>query len=433
VCLGVWAIRFGKVLGQMRRAHRMLFVPEVVMLRMHLMDFGSTEAARSKVFLRSAMVAAAFAVLLWQGGPSLMAQATPPPPPDTTPDAGGPASDNGSIVVPKKKAAPEEAPPPAPVAPKIRNPEGLPPVSIVVEVPEVTVDVGVLLEKTHQFVPNLQAGNFVVYEDGKPQKVIGFKRTEAPITALMICEFASTNYQFIYDMRNAAYSFAEQLRPQDYVALMTYDMNTKIVADFTQDKREILSAINSLRIPGFSERNLFDALYEGLDRLSRIEGQKYIILIASGRDTMSKITLDKMLDKVKKTPNVTIFTISTGQVARIMTEGRGGWGGEMRDMDYLQADNQMQNFARMTGGMYFAPRFVAELPDDFGAINSAIRSKYELIYHPTNSAQDGSFRKLEVKLVDVEGHPLLITDEKHKPLKYELIYRNGYRAKQEVE
>ena len=132
------------------------------MLRMHLMDFGSTEAARSKVFLRSAMVAAAFAVLLWQGGPSLMAQATPPPPPDTTPDAGGPASDNGSIVVPKKKAAPEEAPPPAPVAPKIRNPEGLPPVSIVVEVPEVTVDVGVLLEKTHQFVPNLQAGNFVV-------------------------------------------------------------------------------------------------------------------------------------------------------------------------------------------------------------------------------------------------------------------------------
>jgi len=403
------------------------------MLRMHLMDFGSTEAARSKVFLRSAMVAAAFAVLLWQGGPSLMAQATPPPPPDTTPDAGGPASDNGSIVVPKKKAAPEEAPPPAPVAPKIRNPEGLPPVSIVVEVPEVTVDVGVLLEKTHQFVPNLQAGNFVVYEDGKPQKVIGFKRTEAPITALMICEFASTNYQFIYDMRNAAYSFAEQLRPQDYVALMTYDMNTKIVADFTQDKREILSAINSLRIPGFSERNLFDALYEGLDRLSRIEGQKYIILIASGRDTMSKITLDKMLDKVKKTPNVTIFTISTGQVARIMTEGRGGWGGEMRDMDYLQADNQMQNFARMTGGMYFAPRFVAELPDDFGAINSAIRSKYELIYHPTNSAQDGSFRKLEVKLVDVEGHPLLITDEKHKPLKYELIYRNGYRAKQEVE
>jgi VWFA-related protein len=234
-------------------------------------------------------------------------------------------------------------------------------------------------------------------------------------------------------MRNAAFAFAQQLRPQDYVAMMTFDMRTQIVTDFTQDKRQLLEDINQLRIPGFSERNLFDALYEGLDRLSRIEGHKYIILIASGRDTFSKITLDKTMDKIRKTQDVTIFTISTGAVARIMSEGRGGFNGQLRDMDYLQADNQMQTFARMTGGMYFAPRFVAEMPDDFNAINQAIRSKYELVYHPQNSKQDGSFRKLEVKLVDDEGHPLQITDEKHKPLKYELVYRNGYKAHQEVE
>jgi VWFA-related protein len=374
--------------------------------------------------------------------PSLRAQSTPPTPPpqqpDTAnPDSGGPASDNGPIAVPKKKEQPADdaaPPPPAPTAPKLKVPEGMPPISLHVDVPEVTVDVGVLLEKTHQFVPGLKATNFKVFEDGKEQKVIGFKRTEAPITALLICEFAATNYQFIYDMRNSAFAFADQLRPQDYVAMMTFDMRTQIVTDFTQDKRQLLQDINSLRIPGFSERNLFDALYEGLDRLSRIEGQKYIILIASGRDTFSKITLDKVLDKVKKTPDVTIFTVSTGAVARIMAEGRsrgGGFGGP--EMDYLQADNQMQTFSRMTGGMFFAPRFVAELPDDFNVINQAIRSKYELIYHPLNAKQDGSFRKLQVELVDDEGHPLQMQDEKHKPLKYDLQYRNGYRARQEVE
>jgi len=372
--------------------------------------------------------------------PGLRAQSAPPTPapqqpaPTDTPDAGGPTGDNGPIVVPKKKPVPaDDTPPPAPVAPKIKNPEGMPSVALHLDVPEVTVDVGVLLEKTHQFVPNLKPTNFRVFEDGKEQKVIGFKRTEAPITALLICEFASTNYQFIYDMRNAAFAFAQQLRPQDYVAMMTFDMRTQIVTDFTQDKRELQQDINNLRIPGFSERNLFDALYEGLDRLSRIEGQKYIILIASGRDTFSKITLDKVLDKIKKTPDVTIFTVSTGAVARIMSEGRrgGGFGGP--EIDYLQADNQMQTFARMTGGMSFAPRFVAEMPEDFAAMNQAIRSKYELIYHPANSAQDGTFRKLLVQLVDDEGHPLQIQDEKHKPLKYDLIYRNGYRAHQEVE
>ena len=105
----------------------------------------------------------------------------------------------------------------------------------------------------------------------------------------------------------------------------------------------------------------------------------------------------------------------------------------MRDMDYLQADNEMKTFASMTGGMSFFPRFTGEYPDDFNAINEAIRSKYELIYHPQNSKQDGTFRKLQVQLVDAEGHPLQFQDEKHKNLKYELIYRNGYKARQEVE
>jgi VWFA-related protein len=375
---------------------------------------------------------------------SLQAQTPAPTPPPQEPtqkpqqpdsDSGGPTGDQGPIVVPKKKPQPEDtAPPPAPAAPKIKTPQGMPPVTLHVEVPEVTVDVGVLLEKTHQFVPGLKPANFRIYEEGQEQKVIGFKRVEAPITALMICEFAATNYHFLYDMRNAAFAFAEQLRPQDYVALMTFDMRTQIVTDFTQDKRQLLQDINSLRIPGFSERNVFDALYEGLDRVSRIDGQKYIILIASGRDTFSKITLDKILDKVKKTPDVTIFTISTGAVARIMSEGRGGgMGGQIREMDYLQADNQMQTWSRMTGGMFFAPRFVAELPDDFNVINQAIRSKYELIYHPSNSKQDGSFRRIRVELVDDEGHPLKMQDEKHKPLKYDLIVRDGYRAKQVVE
>ena len=178
----------------------------------------------------------------------------------------------------------------------------MPSYSLRVDVPEVTVDVGVLLEKTHQFVPRLKPSNFKVYEDGVEQKIAGFKRVEAPITALMLCEFARTATWFIHDMRNAAWAFAQQLRPQDYVALMTFDMRTQIVTDFTQDKRQLYKAINSMQIPGFSERNLFDALYEAEDRLSRIEGRKYIILIASGRDTFSKLTLDKILQKVKTTP-----------------------------------------------------------------------------------------------------------------------------------
>ena len=358
----------------------------------------------------------------------------PPQQPDqAAPESGGPGADAGSIALPKKKEK-EDTPPPAPAAPKFKNPEGAGNYSLRVDVPEVTVDVGVLLEKTGQFVPNLKPANFKVYEDGVEQKVTGFKRVEAPITALLLCEFASTSYYFIYDMRNAAWAFAQQLRPQDYVALMTFDMRSRIVTDFTQDKRQLYDSLNSLMIPGFSERNLFDALYEAEDRLSRIEGRKYIIVIASGRDTFSKITLDKIYQKVKNTPDITIFTVSTGGALRAMVEGsNSSWDAQMRDMDYLQADNEMKTFAKLTGGMSFFPRFAAEMPEIFADINKNIRSKYELIYHPTNPKQDGSYRKLRVELVDEEGHPLRMQDEKHKALKYDIIARDGYRARQEVE
>ena len=358
-----------------------------------------------------------------------------PKPDQAQPDSGGPAPDNGSIAMPRKKDQPENTPPPAPAEPKFKQPEGAPNFSLRVEVPEVTVDVGVLLEKTHQFVPNLKPANFRVYEDGVEQKIAGFKRVEAPITALMLCEFAANGYWWWkgQDMLNAAYAFMQQLRPQDYVALMTFDMRTQIVTDFTQDKRQLLNALQTLQIPGFSETNMFDALYEAEDRLTRIEGRKYIILIGTGRDTFSKLTLDKILAKVKTTPDITIFTISTGGALRAMTEGRGGWGGQLRDLDNLQGDNEMRTFSKLTGGESFFPRFAGEMPDIFAEINTNIRSKYELVYHPSNPKQDGTYRKLRVELVDEEGKPLRFQDEKHKPLKYDVIARDGYRARPEVE
>src|ERR1700684_3754101 len=357
--------------------------------------------------------------------------ANPPQQPDqSAPDSGGPAGDNGAIAIPKKEEKPDVPPPPP--EPKVKNPEGLTNFSLRVDVPEVTLNVGVVLQKTHEFVPNLQPANFRVYEDGVPQKVVGFQRTRAPITAVLLCEFASTNWLFVRDMREAAYAFAQQLQPDDYIAVVTYDLRTQILTDFTQEQVQVYQSLNALTIPGFSETDMFDAVYSTLDRLSRIEGRKYVVLIGSGYDSFSKINLDKVLAKIKATPNVTIFSVGTGQFARITGNARSGMFGP-KQIDYLQADNQMSTFARMTGGMSFFPRFQGEMPDIFHSINDSIRNQYVLTYTPTNAKQDGNYRKIRVELVDNEGQPLKMQDEKHHPLKYDVITRDGYKAKQQVE
>ena len=346
--------------------------------------------------------------------------------------AGGPGGDAGPIAVPKKSTTDEPPPPPKPKAPS-DNPQ----YSLHVDVPVVTVDAQILMKDGRAMqLPLEQAQeHFKVWEDGVPQKIQSVTISKAPITAVLLVEFAATDYNFMYDALNSSYAFASQLQPQDWVAVVEFDMKTHILVDFTQDKQAIFGALNTLRVPGFQETNVFDAIYDTLDRIDRIPGHKELVVIASGRDTFSKITLDQTLKKIKGTPNVTIYTICTGEAFLEWLDAMGGTSPEMASfqIDYLQAKNQMSAFARMTGGRSYAPRQLGELPAIFHEVAESIRDQYTITYKPTNTKQDGTYRHLKVALVGPDDKPLIIKDQKNKDIKYTVLARDGYTAKHEVE
>jgi VWFA-related protein len=383
------------------------------------------------------------------GSAALPAQdQTPPAPAGQTPDngkpkqdapaeAGGPSDNVGPYAIPKKKA--DDAPPPPPVTPK--KVEDLPDYSLKVNVPLVNVDV-MVTTKDGQFVPGLKKENFKVMEDGVPQQVRNFTVSQAPITAVLLVEFASTNYSFMIDALRASYAFANSLKKDDWVAVTYYDMQPHILVDFTQDKRAIYGALNELRIPGFSETNLFDALYDTLDRLDRVEGKKYVILVTTGIDSFSKLTLDKIMKKIKDTKDVTIFPVSVGFMMREYCETHPsyycrnmahGMGIPVSNIDYLQGDNEMRTFAAMTGGRAYFPRFQGEMPELFGDISNDIRNQYTLSYSPTNTKLDGTYRKLKVQVVAPDGGALKVKDQKGKDVKIDVVARDGYTAKHTVD
>ena len=358
---------------------------------------------------------------------------------DAPAEAGGPTDNVGPYAIPKKKPA-EEAPAPPP-PPKPKKVEDLPDYSLKVNVPLVNVDV-MVTTKSGQFIPGLRQENFRIAEDGVPQEVKHFAISQAPITAVLLVEFASTNYVFMIDALRASYSFANVLKKDDWVAVEYYDMNPRILVDFTQDKGAIYGALNQMRIPGFSETNEFDALYDTIDRLDRVEGKKYIILVTTGIDSFSKITYDKMLKKIKDTKDITIFPISVGFMMREWCETNPsyycrmmahGMGIEVHNIDYLQADNELRTFAAMTGGRAYFPRFQGEYPELFNDIASDIRNQYTLSYSPSNTKLDGTYRKLKVQVVAPDGGPLKVKDQKGKDVKYEVVAREGYTAKHTVD
>ena len=367
-------------------------------------------------------------------GFSALAQNTPQQAPanpnkqDAPPEAGGPQNDVGPYVIPKKK---EEPPPPAPEKPK--KIENMPDYSIKVDVPVVTLDV-LVTTKDGQTIPGLKQENFKIMEDGTPQKIATFNQSQAPITAVLLIEYAATNLSYMYDALNAAYTFASGLRKEDYVAVVSYDIKPQILVDFTQDKRAIMGALNMLRIPGFRERDMFDAVFDTLDRLDRIEGKKYVILISSGADTFSKLTWDQTIKKVKATKDVTIYAVSIGwqwrQYVDAASMGHDPFG---RSVGWLQNDNQMRTLAQLTGGRSYFPRFEGELPGLFQEISSDIRNQYSISYHPTNTKLDGSYRKLKVELQAPDGGPLKVKDQKGKDVKTIVYAREGYTARHQVD
>lgn len=352
----------------------------------------------------------------------------------------GPKKETGDTVArPKKKAAPEaEAEQEAEKIPsKLRKKAEAGPVegpTFRSDVWTVNVDVAVL-DNRGRFIPNIPQQAFRVLEDGVPQKVISFGTGEQPITLAMVIEFSGLFQQYWsygwQETLTATYGFVQTLKPEDMVAVVAFDMRPEILSDFTNNRQETYEALARLRVPGFSESNLYDALTEVADRMSDIEGRKAILYIGSGMDTFSKITFDQCRRKLQ-TAGVPIYALGTLQALREWYDARGMLGPIAR-LDFLQADNQLRTFARETGGYAWFPRFFGEYGGIFRQINEALRNTYQLTYQPVNIARDGKPRKIKVELIGEGGQPLRVVDERGKPIKYQIIHKTGYTAPREVE
>ncbi|MGH9793334.1 MAG: VWA domain-containing protein, partial [Candidatus Acidiferrales bacterium] len=235
--------------------------------------------------------------------------------------------------------AQQQQPPPPPQQPQEPKQEPQDEFAISLEVPVVTVDV-VVTDNRGTYVSGLAKENFRVLEDGVPQQITNFTPTDAPITIVVLIEFSKLGYEyFAYKAVDSAWLFLNQLKKDDWAALVSFDLKTRIEVDFTQNKQEIQQHLARMYFPGFSEANLFDALIDTVDRLEDVKGKKAVLVLASGLDTFSKHTLDDTLKRLKQT-DVTVFTVGVARDFWEYFDNRGQLGAIGR-MSFLQAENQL--------------------------------------------------------------------------------------------
>jgi VWFA-related protein len=327
----------------------------------------------------------------------------------------GPNPEVGPTVLAPKKTQP--APPEAEKKPERINPNEIFTVSTATNL--VNVDV-MVLDNNGNPLPNLNRKNFRILDDGVSQTLSNFGTSEAPMTTCMLIEFSNKWWPFLYLALEYSYNYLQFIRPQDWTAVVSFDLKPDILTDFTQDRSQVRAALNTLRIPGFSETNLYDALAFTLDRMKDIKGRKTILVICTGFDTFSKLTYDQIL-KIVRASDTTIYPVSILEFLTVRSPRGEGIGA-------LQARNALETFAKYSGGQAYFPRFEGELPGIFEQINGQLRTQYGLGFVPTNPTRDGKFHKLKIDLVDDQGNPLRIVNQKGKAVKYRIVARDGYYA-----
>lgn len=303
--------------------------------------------------------------------------------------------------------------------PKSNKPaDGPPQVSLSIDVDVVSIDV-VVTDQSGNPISGLEKKHFKVFDNDIEQTVTNFSPTDSPLTIVVLAEFSNTFGYYYDDVVGPAAGFINSLRPEDWGALIAFDIRPEILTDFTKNKAELFDGLRRMRIPAYSETCLYDAVYDTLQKLDNVDGKKAIFLLSTGLDTnISKHTYGEALKKAESSDTM-IYAVSMGQFARLYFQNRMSG---LQEITFLQADNVMRSLAEATGGTAWFPRFAGEYPGIYQLVSANLRNEYSIGFVPSVRKNDGKFHKLRVEV------PNLDVNHDGKPDKLKVRHKKGYYA-----
>jgi VWFA-related protein len=176
--------------------------------------------------------------------------------------------------------------------------------------------------------------------------------------------------------------------PEDEFFLVEFNDRPRFLTGFTRQTGEIEEALTYVRADGWT--SLYDAIYVSINRLRNASNpRKALLVLSDGGDNNSRYNESEIRSLIREA-DVCIYTI-----------GVLGAGLSKRNLRTLS------DLAENTGGRLYTIEKPADLPDAIHKISSALRNQYILGYVPSNDADDGRYRKVDLRMLQPEGFPPL--------------------------
>ena len=323
----------------------------------------------------------------------------------------------------------QQEPAPSP-KPKIKDEETLPSDDVIRTETNLTNIFFTAEDKHKRFISTLKQEDVRIFEDGQPQQVFTFQQnTDLPLSLAVLIDTSRSEERTLPDEKSAAREFLEAvLRPnKDEAAVVSFTGEVTLEQGFTGSIERLRRAIDRVEFvppsgyigggivvpstPPISGTNqmlagataIWDAVWATSNELlmeSADHTRRAIILLTDGDDTISQVKMHEAIERAEKA-DALIYAIGIGD-----------------RYSFGVNEGALRKITDQTGGRAYFPHNERELREAFAQIQRDLRERYLVAYSPTNKARDGSYRKIQIEIIN---------PELQKALK--LNYRQGYFAK----
>src|SRR5213080_983081 len=271
-------------------------------------------------------------------------------------------------------------------------------------------------DKKKQIIPTLKKEDFRIFENEQEQKIAFFTAEKTlPITlGLLIDTSGSEQYRLPAEQEAATAFLNRVLRKGDEAMVISFDVDVDLLSDFTEDRAQLDRAIRSARInaPQASMTNpgplppesrtrgmrgtaFYDAIWTACgEKLATEAGRKALVIITDADDQGSKVRVEEAIEAAERTNTVVHILL-------------------VHDPGFGWRPDTAHKIADATGGRVIEVSSEKHLQEAFDQISEELRSEYTLGYYPSNSARDGTFRKIKVETTDKD---------------FKVLARKGYYA-----
>jgi Ca-activated chloride channel homolog len=286
-------------------------------------------------------------------------------------------------------------------------------------------------DKNKRFISDLKAEDIRVFEDGQQQEIFTFQRNiDLPLSLAILIDCSASEERTLPDEKRAAQMFLENVlrANKDEAAIVSFTGETTLEQGFSGNLDRLRRAIDRVEFvppsgyigggvvvngtPPISGDNqilagstaIWDAVWATAEELiagSAEHTRRAIILLTDGDDTSSRMKMHDAIERAQKA-DALIYAIGIGDRYTFNVD-----------------EGALRKIAEQTGGRAYFPKHERDLNDAFIQIQRDLREQYLVAYSPSNKNRDGSYRKIEIQLIN----PGL----KQQNLK--LNYRTGYFAK----